>query len=90
MNQYIVERTLPGITPDALRQAAHAAKQTSLTLNAGGESVRYVRSTFVPDGDRVYCLFEAEQQETVHRVQDEAQLPFDRILPAAFLTAEDV
>lgn len=90
MNQYIVERTLPGITPDALKQAAHAAKETSLNINQDGDSVRYVRSTFVPEGERLYCLFEAGEQQTVQLVQERAQLPFDRILPAAFLTAEEV
>jgi hypothetical protein len=44
--------------------------------------VRYLRSTFVPEGGRCMCLFEAGDRAAVQRVNEEAGLPFDRIVEA--------
>lgn len=87
---YFVERTLPGITPEALREAAQSAKRTAIEFSARGTPVTYLRSTFVPEGERCYCLFESESEAIVREVQEVAQVPFDRILPAAQIVAEDL
>jgi len=90
MNQYLVERTLTGITPEALRGAAEGAKKTAAEFSARGTPVTYIRSTFVPEGDRCYCLFESESESTVREVQEAAGIPFDRIVTAAFIVAEEL
>lgn len=86
----MVERHLPGFPPERLPAAAAAAKRASGELSGEGEEVRYIRSTYVPRGEKCYCLFEASSREVVEEVQRRADLPYEQIHDAAFLTAEDV
>lgn len=90
MSQYMVERHLPDFPPDQLPGAAAAAKQKSAEMTAEGREVRYIRSTYVPEGEKCFCLFEGSSKEAVEEVQRRAGLPYERIHAAAFLTAEDV
>ena len=90
MPQYMVERHLPNFPPDQLPGAAAAAKQTSEELTAEGQQVRYIRSTFVPDGAKCYCLFEGATAAAVEEVQRRAGLPYEQIHEAAFLVAENL
>ena len=90
MDQYMVERHLPDFPPDQLPAAAAAAKAKSAELTGEGRDVRYLRSTYVPEGEKCYCLFEGSSLEAVEEVQKRAQLPYEKIHEAAFLTAEDV
>jgi Protein of unknown function (DUF4242) len=90
MQQYMVERHLPDFPPDQLPGAAAAAKEKSAELSGEGRDVNYVRSTYIPEGEKCYCLFEGESREAVEEVQKRAGLPFEKIHDAAFLTAEQV
>ncbi len=90
MKQYMVERRLPDFPADQLPAAAAATKQKATELSGEGRDVRYVRSTYVPDGEKCYCLFESDSVEAVEEVQRRAGLPYEKIHQAAFLTAEDV
>jgi hypothetical protein len=86
MQVYMVERSLKGIPMDALAAAQKRAIETSQKLSKEGTPVRYIRSTFVPDEGCCMCLFAAERPEDVKRVNELAQIPFDRIVPALDLT----
>jgi hypothetical protein len=90
MTQYMVERHLPDFPPDQLPGAAAAAKQKSEELSGEGQDVRYIRSTYIPEGEKCYCLFEGPSREAVEEVQKRAGLPYEKIHEAAFLTAEEV
>jgi Protein of unknown function (DUF4242) len=90
MNQFMVERHLPDFPPDQLPAAAAAAKREAAAMHEAGTDVRYVRSTWIPEGERCYCLFEGESAAAVEEVQHRASLPYVAIHEAAFLTAEDV
>lgn len=90
MAQYMVERHLPGFPPEQLPAAASAAKQKSAEITAEGTQVRYLRSTWTPDDEKLYCLFEGSSQEAIAEVQKRASLPYERIHAAGFLTAEEV
>ena len=90
MAQYLVERHLPGFPPDELPAAAGAAKRKAIEVTGEGSEVRYIRSTYVPDGERCYCLFEASSSDAVEEVQKRAGLPYEQIHEAAFLTADEV
>jgi Nickel responsive protein SCO4226-like len=48
MPQYMVERHLPGITPEQLTAAAARAKSVTNEMTQQGKPVRYLRSTFRP------------------------------------------
>ena len=82
MAVYMVERDLKGITADQLAGAQAAAIATA---NRSGD-VRYIRSTFVPGEGRCMCLFEGASADAVKRVNEEAHLPFTRIVEALDLT----
>lgn len=90
MPQYMVERHLPGFPPDDLPAAAAAAKEKASELSREGEEVSYVRSTYVPEGEKCFCLFEGPSREVVAEVQKRAGLPYEQIHEAAFLTADQV
>lgn len=86
MSVFMVERHVPGITPEQLGSAQQAAITTSQQFTASGKSVRYIRSTFVPDEAICFCLFEASMREHVREVNDAASLPYRRIVEALDLT----
>ena len=90
MAQFMVERHLPNFPTDQLPAAAGAAKQKSEELTREGQSVRYIRSTYVPEGEKCFCLFEGSSKQAVEEVQKRAGLPYDKIHDAAFLTAENL
>lgn len=82
----MVERDLPGITPEQLAGAQRAAIEGAQTSTTGGTPVRYIRSTFVPGEARCMCLFEAATSSAVRDVNEAAGLPFTRIVEAMDLT----
>lgn len=89
MSVYMVERDLPGITPEQLGAAQKAAIETSDRFSAEGRSVRYLRSTFVPGEAKCMCLFESSSPELVKEVNDVAHIPYTRIVPALDLTPKE-
>ncbi|TVP54010.1 MAG: DUF4242 domain-containing protein [Gemmatimonadales bacterium] len=86
MSIYMVDRDLPGIDAQGLQGAQKAAIETSERFRAAGRPVRYIRSTFIPGESHCMCLFEASSQDTVREVNEEAGLPFTRIVEAMDLT----
>lgn len=86
MSVFMVERSLKGIAMEELAGAQKAAIGKSAEVSEEGSPVRYIRTTFAPEDGRCMCLFEADKEEDVRRVNDEAGLPYDRIVPAMDLT----
>ncbi len=88
MSVFMVERSLRGISMDDLGGAQKAAIGKGHELTEQGTPVRYIRTTFSPEDGRCMCLFEAQKSEDVKRLNDEAGLPYDRIVPALDLTPQ--
>jgi hypothetical protein len=86
MPVYVADRDLPGITMDQLAGAQKAAIETSERFTEEGRPVRYLRSMYVPGDDRCMCLFEASDADTVRAVNDEAEIPYTRVVEAHDLT----
>ena len=86
MSVYMVERELPGISLDQLAGAQKAAIDTSKQFTEKGKPVEYIRSMYVPGEDKVMCLFKAENADTVKQVNDEAKIPYNRVVEAMDLT----
>lgn len=86
MTVYMVERNLKGIAMSDLAAAQQLAIKTSNEYTAKGTPMRYIRSTFAPEDGRCMCLFEASQLEDVSRLNDEAKLPYSKIVEALDLT----
>jgi Protein of unknown function (DUF4242) len=90
VSKYLVERHLPGITPEQLSAAAGAAKSTTAVMSQEGTPVRYLRSTFIPGEEKCFCLFEGPSVEAVRTANDRAQLPYERIVEAMHLASDDL
>jgi hypothetical protein len=86
MPVYMVDRDLPGVTHEQLAAAQQAAIATSRRHADAGAKVRYIRSTFVPGEARCMCLFEADSSDVVRDVNDEAKIPYTRIVEALDLS----
>jgi hypothetical protein len=90
MPQYMVERHLPGITPEQLTAAAARAKSVTAQMTQQGKPVRYLRTTFLPAEEKAYCLFDAPSAEQVKEANELAQIPLQRIVEVKDVAAEDV
>lgn len=86
MQIFMVERALKGIPMEALAAAQKRAIETAQSVSAEGTQVRYIRTTFLPEEGCCMCLFSAERAEDVKRVNERANIPFSRIVPALDLT----
>ena len=86
MTVYMVERNLKGIAMSDLAAAQKMAIDTSNAYAAKGIPIRYIRSTFAPEDGRCMCLFEARSAEDVRRLNEEARLPYSRVVEALDLT----
>ena len=86
MTVFMVERNLKGISMEDLGGAQKAAIQKASDMTADGTEVKYIRSTFAPDDGRCLCLFEANSDADVKRLNDEAGLPYDNVVKALDLT----
>ncbi len=89
MAMYVAERYLPGITPDQLA-AAGRAKNTTAEMTQEGTPVHYLRSTFIPGEEKSFCLFEGPSADVVKLANDRAELPYERIVEAMHIAAEDI
>lgn len=86
MTVFMVERDLKGIAMEDLAAAQKAAIGKAEEMRGGGSHIHYIRTTFAPEDGRCMCLFEAESDSEVKRLNDEACLPYSRVVPAMDLT----
>ena len=77
MPRYLVESYLIGPQADFDDVRERARRTAEL-----GESVRYVRTTFLPDDDTLFHLFEAPSADALRVAGGRAALRFDRIVEA--------
>ena len=88
MAVYMVERSLKGISMEQLAAAQQAAIAKAGEISRAGAEVRYIRTTFAPEDGRCMCLFEAGSDANVRRVNDEAGIPYDRVVTALDLSPQ--
>jgi hypothetical protein len=90
MAVYVVKRALPGITPEALQSAGMRAKTCCSEMTQEGQSVRWIRSFFLPETAETHCYFEAPSKSAVEEVNTRARIPFVQITEAMEMTPEMV
>lgn len=90
MPTYVVERHLPGITPDQLTGAGVRAKSCAEEMSQTGQEVRWVRSFFIPETEQTQCYFEASDVDRVRELNERAQIPFESIYEVQEMTPEAV
>ena len=86
MSVFMVERDLKGISMEALGGAQKAAIAKAAEMRRNGTEISYIRSTFAPQDGRCMCLFNAPSAEPVKQLNDEAGLPYTRVVEALDLT----
>lgn len=82
MPSYLVEVYLPRSRADEARAAARRARAAAEELAREGTAVRYVRTTFLPDDETCFHLFEAVSADAVEEVSRRAELGRVRVVPA--------
>ena len=86
MSVFMVERDLKGISMENLGGAQKAAISMAQKMSAAGTNIKYIRSTFASEDGRCLCLFDAASDTDVKRLNDDAGLPYSRVVPALDLT----
>jgi len=90
MPLFVAKRTLPGITPAALMSAGVRAKTCCAEMTQEGESVRWVRSFFLPSTEQTHCYFDAASKLLVEEANQRARVPFDEVIEVIEMTPEMV
>jgi len=85
---FVVKRILPGITPDALVSAGVRAKTCCAQMTQEGESVRWIRSFFLPESSQTHCYFEAGTKRAVEEANQRAKIPFVEVAEAVEMTPD--
>ena len=79
MPDYCLEIYLAAGSPAALEEAAGSAQAAAESFGARGRSVRYLRSTYLPEDETCLHFFAAASSEDVAEAARHAGLTGDRI-----------
>ena len=90
MAYFVVQRNLPGITPEALTGAGLRAKTCAAEMTAEGKPVQWLHSYFLPETEQTHCYFEASDAEAVREVNERANIPLSSITEVMMLAPEAV
>ena len=82
MPSYLVETYMPRSHAQEARAAGECARAAAEELSRENRDVRYVRTTFLPDDETCFHLFEAASHDVVEEVSRRARLGHARIIPA--------
>jgi hypothetical protein len=82
MPRYLVEAYVPRSRAGGGRAAGREARAAAEVLAREGTPVRYVRTTFLPDDETCFHVFEAASEEAVGEVCRRAGIGSGRIVPA--------
>lgn len=79
---YLVETYVPRGREGELEAAAGRACDAATRLTEEGRQIRFLRSTFVPDDELCFLIFEAESQALVAEAAARAEIEYERIVEA--------
>ena len=75
MPRYLIERSVPGLSSEALQAAAHR----SIAVLADMPHVRWIRS-YVSDAEgKIYCEYDVPSVAAILEHARRAELPVDRV-----------
>lgn len=81
MQTYVIERDIPGagkMTPEQLRDAARKSNQV---LDSLGPDIQWKHSYVT--GDKLYCVYDAENEEVIQQHARQSGFPASRVTPVA-------
>jgi uncharacterized protein DUF4242 len=79
---YLVEAYMPRSHAQEARAAGSRARSVADELSREGTPVRYVRTTFLPDDETCFHLFDALSADAVEEVSRRAKLGHARVVSA--------
>lgn len=82
MPTYLIEAYLPQSSSAEARDAGRRARAAAAALAREGTPIRYVRTTFLPEDETCFHLFEAGSADAVAEAGRRAGLGCARIVPA--------
>jgi hypothetical protein len=82
MTRFLVEAYLPQQRATELPTLVRRLRAVAGELSSDGTPVRHLRSTFVPEDETCFHLFEGASAEAVREAGRRAALGFDRIMVA--------
>jgi hypothetical protein len=82
VRSYFVEVYVPRSHGRDASAAAAQARAAAAALSREGRQIRYVRTTFLPDDETCFHLFEAGSAEVVEAVVERAELGRARVVAA--------
>jgi len=86
MPRYIIERSVPGLTRDALKAAGYKSNEVLAQMSG----VVWIKS-YVSDAEgKIYCEYEAPNPEAVLEHARRAGLPADKISEVAIEISPDM
>ena len=71
----------PGVTPNELAEIESRAERAA---SASGPEVAYLGSLSFADDDVVLCLFDGPSRVAVRRASEQAGIPWERLMAAAW------
>jgi hypothetical protein len=84
MPVYLGERYIPGADQEVALEQAERIRAAVLQAS-GGSRVRLLSTTFVPNEEWVFDLFEAESADLVERAYGQGHVAFERVTEAIHL-----
>ena len=82
MRSYLVEMYVPRSRRHEASATGRRARAAAQELSREGVPIRYVRSTFLPDDETCFHLFEAASAEVVEKAVRRAELGRARVVHA--------
>ncbi len=82
MPSYLVEAYMPRSHAQEAQAAGRRARAAAEKLSREGVPIHYVRTTFLPDDETCFHLFEAASAEAVEEASSRAELGRARVIPA--------
>jgi hypothetical protein len=79
---YLVEVYMPRSRPHEARATGRRARAAAEALSHEGTPIRHLRTTFLPDDETCFHLFEAASAEVVDEAVSRAALGHARVVPA--------
>ena len=90
MPVYVGERYIPGAEEEVALGQAGEIRAVVQRLATGGSPIRLLSTTFVPNEEWVFDLFEAESAEQVREVYEQCSVPVERVAPGVHLPGPEV
>jgi hypothetical protein len=84
---FVVERYLPALTPEGVRE--QAKRETDL-LGSGADDVRHLHTTYLCDDELCFSVFEAPSLDALREANDRIAMPYERITEAVDVTPDVV